>query len=77
MVRTPAGLPITCALANPQLDEHQVLMAVLTTTQRAGRPTRTADHRRQGIADKGHVSRELDRSLAERGTRLPRTPSTA
>jgi hypothetical protein len=34
----------------------------------------TAD---KGIADKGHVSRELDRSLAERGTRLPHTPSTA
>jgi len=29
LIRTPAGLPITRALANPKLDERQVLMAVL------------------------------------------------
>jgi hypothetical protein len=46
LVCTPAGLPITWALANPKLDERHVLMAVLgPRPQRAGRPTRVADHR--------------------------------
>ncbi|WP_445261029.1 IS982 family transposase, partial [Pseudonocardia sp. D17] len=68
LVCTPAGLPITWALADPKLDERQVLMAVLDHD-----PTLTTD--RPGltiIADKGYVSRELDTYLAERGVVLLR-----
>jgi hypothetical protein len=68
LVCTPAGLPITWALANPKLDERQVLMAVLDHD-----PSVLTD--RPGlliIADKGYVSRELDNYLAERGARLLR-----
>ncbi len=65
---TPAGLPITRALANPKLDERQVLMAILDHN-----PSVLAD--RPGlliIADKGYVSRELDAFPAERGVQLLR-----
>jgi len=68
LVCTPAGLPITWALADPKLDERQVLMAVLDHD-----PTLTAD--RPGltvIGDKGYVSAELDAFLAEREVRLLR-----
>jgi hypothetical protein len=68
LVCTPAGLPITWALADPKLDERQVLMAVLDHD-----PTLTVT--RLGltiIADKGYVSAELDRYLAERGVTLLR-----
>jgi hypothetical protein len=67
LICTP-GLPVTWALANPKLDERQVLMAVLDHD-----PSVLAD--RPGlliIADKGYVSRELDAFLAERGVRLLR-----
>jgi len=68
LVTTPAGLPITWALADPKLDERQVLMAVLEHD-----PTLTAD--RPGliiVADKGYVSAELDRFLAARAVALLR-----
>jgi hypothetical protein len=68
LVCTPAGLPITWALANPKLDERQVLMAIPDHD-----PSVLAD--RPGlliIADKGYVSRELDTFLVERGVRLLR-----
>ena len=68
LVCTPAGLPITWALADPKLDERQVLMAVLEHD-----PTLTAD--RPGlviIADKGYVSTDLDRFLADRDVCLLR-----
>jgi hypothetical protein len=68
LVTTPAGLPITWALADPKLDDRQVLMAVL-----AHDPTLLAD--RPGlviVADKGYVSTELDAFLADRGTVLLR-----
>nr|WP_211177151.1 IS982 family transposase [Pseudonocardia acidicola] len=68
LVATPAGLPITWALADPKLDERQVLMAILDHD-----PTLTGD--RPGltiIADKGYVSAELDRYLSERGVTLLR-----
>jgi hypothetical protein len=68
LVCTPAGLPITWALANPKLDERQVLMAVLDHD-----PSVLSD--RPGlliIADKGYVSRELDAYPTERGARLLR-----
>jgi hypothetical protein len=68
LVATPAGLPITWALADPKLDERQVLMAVLDhdpglTRQRPGLTI---------IADKGYVSRELDSYLAGHGVVLLR-----
>jgi hypothetical protein len=65
---TPAGLPIAWALADPTLDERQVLMAVLDhdPTLTHGRPGLTI------IADKGYVSAELDRYLAEPGVTLLR-----
>jgi hypothetical protein len=68
LVCTPAGLPVTWALADPKLDERQVLMAVLDhdPTLHAARPGLTI------IADKGYVSAELDRYLAERGVALLR-----
>ncbi len=68
LIATPTGLPVTWALADPKLDERQVLMAVLDhdpalTRQRPGLTI---------IADKGYVSRELDSYLAERGVVLVR-----
>ena len=68
LVCTPAGLPITWALAAPKLDERQVLMAVLDhdPTLTATRPGLTI------IADKGYVSGELDTYLAQRGVHLLR-----
>lgn len=68
LIATLAGLPVTSALADPKLDERQVLMAALDHdhTLTAGRPGLTI------IADKGYVSRELDVYLAERGIRLLR-----
>ena len=68
LICTPAGLPITWALADPKLDERQVLMAILDhdPTRTAARPGPTI------IADQGYVSAELDRYLAERGVVLLR-----
>jgi hypothetical protein len=68
LICTPAGLPITWALADPKLDERQVLMAVLDhdPTLTRQRPGLTI------IADKGYVSRELDGFLADRGVVLLR-----
>jgi hypothetical protein len=68
LVATPSGLPITWALADPKLDERQVLMAVLDhdpglTRQRPGLTI---------IADKGYVSHELDSYLAGHGVVLLR-----
>ena len=68
LVCTPAGLPITWALADPKIDERQVLMAICDhephlLTQRPGLLI---------IADNGYISGELDRYLAERGVRLIR-----
>ncbi|MFD0476502.1 transposase [Nonomuraea thailandensis] len=68
LICTPAGLPITWALATPNIDERQVLMAICEHD-----PHLLAD--RPGlliIADKGYVSAELDAFLAERGVRLLR-----
>ena len=68
LVCTPAGLPVTWALATPKVDERQVLTAVLDHD-----PDLIAE--RPGlliVADKGYVSAELDRWLAERGVRLLR-----
>src|SRR5690242_11201185 len=68
LVTTPAGLPITWALADPKLDERQVLMAVLDHD-----PASIAARRALTIiVDKGYVSAELDGFLTERGARLLR-----
>ena len=68
LVCTPAGLPVTWALADPKLDDRQVLMAILDhdPALTAHRPGLTI------IADKGYVSAELDRYLTERGVALLR-----
>lgn len=68
LICTPAGLPITWALATPGIDERQVLMAICDHD-----PALFAE--RPGlliIADKGYVSAELDGYLGERGVRLLR-----
>ena len=68
LICTPAGLPITWALAHPKLDERQVLMAVLDRDRHllAARPGLLL------IADKGYVSAELDGYLRDRGVQLLR-----
>jgi hypothetical protein len=68
LICTPAGLPITWALADPKIDERQVLMAMLDhdTTMLTSRSGQLI------LADKGYVSRELDAYLTERGVRLLR-----
>ena len=68
LVCTPAGLPITWALADPKLDERQVLMCVLDHeddlfTERPGLLL---------LADKGYISAELDEFLHARGAELLR-----
>ena len=68
LVCTPAGLPITWALAPPSLDERQVLMAMLDHDQPllAERPGLLL------LADKGYISAELDDYLRARGADLLR-----
>ncbi|USX51169.1 IS982 family transposase [Lentzea sp. HUAS12] len=68
LICTPAGLPVTWALADPKIDERQVLMAICDHEPQllATRPALLI------IADKGYVSRELDRFLADRHVRLIR-----
>src|SRR3954447_1642446 len=66
LVCTPAGLPITWALAHPKLDERQVLMAVLDQD----RHLLTERHGLLLIADKGYTSAELDAYLHARGADL-------
>jgi Transposase DDE domain len=68
LVCTPAGLPVTWALAPPSLDERQVLMAMLDHDQPllAQRPGLLL------LADKGYISAELDDYLHARGADLLR-----
>jgi hypothetical protein len=68
LVCTPAGLPITWALADPKLDERQVLMCILDEDLDllAERPGLLV------LADKGYVSAELDAYLQARGAALLR-----
>jgi hypothetical protein len=68
LVCTPSGLPIAWSLANPRVDDRQALTAILEEN-----PALFAARTGQLIiADKGYVSAELDRWLAERGIRLLR-----
>jgi len=68
LICIPAGLPVSWALADPKLDDRQVLMAILEQDPAltAGRPGLVV------IADKGYVSAELDAFLADRGVQLLR-----
>ena len=66
LICTPAGLPITWALATPKLDERQVLMAVLDHDQ----PLLDARPGLLLVADKGYVSAELDDYLRACGAEL-------
>jgi hypothetical protein len=65
---TPGGLPITWALANPKIDEREVLADMLTRDPDllATRPRQTI------IGDKGYVSRHLDAHPAQLGPTLIR-----
>ncbi|MFJ5035260.1 transposase [Streptomyces sp. NPDC088560] len=68
LVCTPSGMPITWALANPKIDERQVLAAMLDrephlATDRPGLLV---------IADKGFASKEFENDLAMRGAELLR-----
>lgn len=68
LVCTPAGLPITWALAPPSIDERQVLMCMLDAE-----PALLADH--PGVlvlADKGYISTELDDYLHDHDADLLR-----
>ncbi|MFE7713264.1 IS982 family transposase [Streptomyces sp. NPDC057486] len=68
LVCTPTGMPILWALANPKMDEREVLQAMLDVE--AGL---VAD--RQGlllISDKGFASKEFENDLAMRGIELLR-----
>lgn len=68
LVCTPAGLPMAWALANPKIDERQVLTEMLTTD-----PDLLATHPDQTlIGDKGYVSRQLDAFMADNGLTLLR-----
>ncbi|MDX3715744.1 MULTISPECIES: IS982 family transposase [Streptomyces] len=68
LVCTPAGMPVLWALANPKLDEREVLSAMLDrephlATDRPGLLV---------IADKGYTSMEFEADLAFRGAELLR-----
>ncbi|WP_425824874.1 IS982 family transposase [Streptomyces fractus] len=68
LVCTSTGMPIAWALANPKVDEREVLAAMLDRE-----PHLTAD--RPGllvIADKGFTSREFESQLAFQGAELLR-----
>jgi hypothetical protein len=67
-VCTPAGLPISFALANPKIDERDVAIDIFDhdPTLLAGRAGQTL------IADKGYVSAEFERILTAHGVELVR-----
>jgi hypothetical protein len=68
LICTPAGLPVTWALADPKIDERQVLMCMLDEEPHllAERPDLLL------LADKGYISAELDDYLHARGADLLR-----
>ncbi|WP_338779912.1 IS982 family transposase [Streptomyces sp. DG1A-41] len=68
LVCTPAGLPVTWALADPKIDERQVLAALIDDEPHlaATRPGLLI------LADKGYIAADLDRFLAARGISLLR-----
>jgi len=68
LVCTPAGLPVTFALASPKADERDVLGDLLEveTHLLSTRPGRVI------LADKGYASKELETFLADHGATLLR-----
>ncbi|MDX2701994.1 IS982 family transposase [Streptomyces sp. PA03-6a] len=68
LVCTPAGLPVTWALADPKIDERQILAALIDNEPHlsAHRPGLLI------LADKGYIAAELDRFLAARDISLLR-----
>jgi len=68
LVCTPAGLPITFALANPKVDERDVAIDLFEAEPGllAGRKGQTI------IADKGYASAEFEHRLAQHGVELVR-----
>ena len=68
LVCTPAGLPITFAVANPKVDERDVAIDMFEAEPGllAGR------HGQVIIADKGYASAEFERRLADHGVELVR-----
>jgi Transposase DDE domain len=68
LVTTPAGLPVTFALANPKTDERDVALDIFDSDPEllAGRAGQTL------VADKGYASAEFERRLADHGIELIR-----
>ena len=68
LVATPAGLPVTFALANPKTDEREVAIDLFDSDPEllAGRHGQTL------VADKGYVSAEFENRLAAHGIELIR-----
>jgi hypothetical protein len=69
LVCTPAGLPVTFALANPKIDEREVARDLLEAEPALLRPGQRI------LADKGYVSKEFETFLREHGATLVR-PAT-
>jgi len=68
LVCTPTGMPIMWALANPKIDEREVLAAMLEVDS-------ALVARREGIlliSDKGFASKVFEKNLAELGIELLR-----
>jgi hypothetical protein len=66
LVCTPAGLPVTFALANPKIDEREVARDLLESEPGLLRPGQRI------LVDKGYRSKELEHFLTERGVELVR-----
>ena len=66
LVCTPAGLPITFALADPKVDEREVARFLFEAEPALLRPGQRV------LADKGYRSREFETFLAEHGVTLIR-----
>jgi DDE family transposase len=66
LVCTPAGLPITFALANPKDDERLVARDLLEAEPELLRPGQVI------VADKGYRSKEFEGFLADHGVELMR-----
>jgi len=66
LVCTPAGLPVTFALANPRIDEREVARDLFEAEPSLLRPGQRV------LADKGYRSKELEAFLASHGVELIR-----
>jgi hypothetical protein len=66
LVCTPAGLPVTFALANAKADEREVARDLFEREPGLLRPGQVI------LADKGYASREFETFLTERGATLVR-----